>query len=73
MLNQALYSGGVIMLHFQTLLIMYMLALIAAALFLRPIRFWQQIPDRFQERESGERRGTFLRTVRFILGLTSEP
>jgi len=73
LLNQALYSGGIIMLHFQTLLIMYLLALAAAALFLRPIRFWQQIPDRFQDREDGERRGSIWRTLRFILGLTSEP
>lgn len=73
LLNQALYSGGVILLHFQTLLIMYMLALIAAALFLRPIRFWQQITERFQEGDGEPRRDKLLRTVKFILGLTNEP
>lgn len=73
LVNQAVYSGKVIMLHFQTLLIMYMLALIAAALFLRPIRFWQQITERFQEPSAEHRRDKFWRTLRFILGLTNEP
>lgn len=74
LLRQAIYSGQIILYHFQTLLVMYMLGLIAAALFLRPIRFWQQIPERFQDQsETGSLVHPLWRTLRFILGLSNEP
>ena len=73
LLRQAIYSGGIILLHFQTLLIMYLLGLIAAALFMRPIRFWQQINERFQDSDTDKRRDRVWRSVRFIIGLSNEP
>lgn len=74
LLRQAIYSGQIVLYHFQTLLVMYMLGLIAAALFLRPIRFWQQIPERFQDQsEAGSLVHPLWRTLRFILGLSREP
>lgn len=71
-LQQALYSEKIIQYHLQTLLFMYFLGLIAAAVFLRPIRFWQQIPERFSTNED-RRRSMIWRTIKFILGLTEAP
>jgi len=71
-MQQAIYSGQLIKWHLQILLLLYFLALIGAAVFLRPIRFWQQIPERFHQSEE-RRRTQFLRHVKFILGLSEEP
>jgi len=74
LLLQAINTGGIIWFHFQSLLIMYLLGLIAAALFLRPIRFWQQISERINEgEEEPPRRHSLGRTLRFIFGLYEEP
>ena len=71
-LQQAIYSGQLVMYHLQTLLLIYFLALIGAAVLLRPIRFWQQIPERFHQTEE-RRRTLILRTLKFILGLSEKP
>lgn len=74
LLLQAINTGSIVWFQFQSLLIMYLLGLIAAAVFLRPIRFWQQISERINAGdEVPSQRHSFGRTLRFIFGLIDEP
>jgi hypothetical protein len=70
-LQNALYFHQNVMMHFQALLILYLIALIWAAVFLKPIHRWQQLPQRFnmQQVSLGSR---FIKTLRFIVGLDQE-
>lgn len=70
-LQNAMYFQQNVMLHFQALLIMYLLALFAAGIMLRPIHRYQQLPDRFHMKSEplGAR---FVRLMRFMFGLDNE-
>lgn len=70
-LRNSMYFGQVIMLQFQILVILYLLALATAGVLLRPIRYWEQIRERFHEGAPPLRR--FMSTLRFIFGLSDEP
>ncbi|MBN2082720.1 hypothetical protein JW859_11030 [bacterium] len=72
MLSQADYDRGMIQLHLQTLLLIYFIAIGVAAVFMRPIRFWQQIPEAFHESGSERRHDRFKRMFRFFVGLSDE-
>jgi hypothetical protein len=61
-----------VQLQMQVLGVIYSLALATAAVLLRPIRHWQQLPEQFQEHGTQQRRGRVWQTIRFILGLTDE-
>ena len=61
-----------VQLQMQVLGVIYCLALATAAVLLRPIRHWQQLPEQFQEHPAEKRRGHVLKTIRFMLGLTDE-
>jgi hypothetical protein len=70
-LRQSLYHHQIVFYQLQLLLGIYFLALGGAALLLRPIRRWQQIPERFHE-ATGSAPGRWWRMVRFMLGLSDE-
>lgn len=59
-------------LQMQVLGVTYCLALATAAVLLRPIRHWQQLPEQFQGKQTEDQRGRVWKTIRFILGLTDE-
>ena len=61
-----------VQLQMQVLGVVYCLALATAAVLLRPIRHWQQLPEQFQEHSAERQRGRAWKTIRFILGLTDE-
>jgi hypothetical protein len=71
LLRQSMYHQQVILYQLQILVVIYLLALATAAVLLRPVRFWQQIPERFSE-AAERKRDKFWRTARFILGLSDE-
>jgi len=72
LLAQSYYDRGTIQLHLQTLLLIYFIAIGVAGVFMRPIRFWQQIPEAFHESSSERRRDRFKRMFRFFVGLSDE-
>ncbi|MCB1219726.1 MAG: hypothetical protein H7A35_11730 [Planctomycetales bacterium] len=53
------------------LLFLYVVALSAASLLLRPIRFWQQIPQKFSETKV-ERKGRTRRSIAYLFGMIDE-
>ncbi len=57
--------------QFQILVILYLLALATAAILLRPIRYWEKIPEKFHNVEHTSSRG-FLKTLKFMFGLIDE-
>jgi hypothetical protein len=70
-LRHSLYFGQVVLLQFQALVILYLLALATAGVLLRPVRYWEQIRERFREGAPPLRRAAD--TLRFILGLHNDP
>jgi len=69
-LRQSLAHGGVILYQFQLLVILYLLALATAGVLLRPIRRWEQIPERLHEPEPAGAR--FLKFLRFFFGVSED-
>jgi hypothetical protein len=61
----------VLVVQLQALVILYLLALGTAGVFLRPIRYWQQIQERFQQPPAPPRT-RLLRGIRFFFGLADE-
>jgi hypothetical protein len=70
-LEQSLYYSRILVYQFQMLVILYLLALATAAVLLRPIRYWEQIPERFHEAPPPLQR--FFSQLRFLLWLSDEP
>jgi hypothetical protein len=61
----------VLIVQLQAMVILYLLALGTAGVFLRPIRYWQQVQERFQQPQAPPRT-RLLRAVRFLLGMSDE-
>ncbi|MCB1217559.1 hypothetical protein KDL44_09205 [bacterium] len=57
--------------NFLMLMFIYIVALSAASLLLRPIRFWQQIPQKFSETPV-ERKGRVRRSLAYLFGMIDE-
>ncbi|MEZ5338206.1 MAG: hypothetical protein R3F46_08045 [bacterium] len=57
--------------NFLLLMFIYIVALSAASLLLRPIRFWQQIPQKFSETPV-ERKGRVRRSLAYLFGMIDE-
>ena len=57
--------------QWQIMMVCYLLALATAAVLLRPIRFWQQIPEKFQENRTPARH-RFGKVIKFMLGLSDD-
>lgn len=57
--------------QFQLLIIIYLLALITAGILMRPVKFWQQVPDLFADYPTRDQRIT--RLLRFLFFLQKEP
>ncbi len=70
-LQNAMYFHLNVMLHFQALLILYLIAIITAAVLLKPIHSWQQLPQRFNA-QPGQRTSRIWRTIRFMCGLDQD-
>lgn len=69
-LRTTMLSQHVVIYQLQLLMIMYFLALATAAVFLRPIRYWEKLPQRFNpEAENGNGAWEF---IRFMLGLSNK-
>lgn len=69
-LRNSLDEGRMIQYQFQILVIIYLLALATAGVLLRPIRYWQQLPERFREAPPPGR--YFLQGLKFFLSLSDE-
>jgi len=68
---QAAYYRQAAIYQFYILGTVYFLALLTAGLLLRPIRFWQEIPERFQLTHA-ERRNRWRRVLKFLFGISEQ-
>lgn len=57
--------------NFLMLIFIYVVALSAASLLLRPVRYWQQIPQKFSESKV-ERKSRLRRSLKYLFGLVDE-
>ncbi len=71
MINRSIAGIQPSMYNFLLLLFLYLVALSSASLLLRPIRFWQQIPQKFSETRP-ERRGRLRRSLMYLFGMIEE-
>lgn len=66
--QQTVEQRGAVMLQLQYLAILYFLAIMTAGILLRPIRYWEQIPDKFHGRQ--QLASSLVDKVKFFLGMT---
>lgn len=71
LIAQTMYHREIYTFQMQVLIVIYLLALMTAGILLRPIRFWQQVPDLFAEYPN--RQARILRLLRFLFFLQKEP
>jgi hypothetical protein len=64
--NKAIYTF-----QMQILIIIYLLALITAGILMRPIKFWQQVPELFSDYTNRQER--VVRLLKFLFFLQKEP
>ena len=70
-LQNALYFHHNVLMHFQALLILYLVAIIAAAVLLKPIHRWQQLSQKFNA-QPVNKLTSFIKRIRFMIGLDQE-